>query len=663
MYLLLFQVLCSLLLRPVIGFPHARHAIAKSARGDDLISGSDFLSVFIGATVPRPRPAGKRRLDSVTSEESNEKYTDSELDSEIDSYTTQNDPENTKQESPTDSSSPTSQQDNSQVDNHQYIERKTLPEVSTHLANELDSVNNVGSQKSTDHNDVLVRHVDVEPIGESSIANNRRIEYLTDSDIDKTESKLDIIEKTPTSTLSALENVPSFSKRNSSAPTLGIESISTSFLINSEPVASIPSDVNENEPINPDGYEDYNKKDITVSPVPKPSTESLEDNTQKPQNETHQVISVRVSSSVARSSPQHINKSENEKKQDVFSSLLDAITVNSEIKEDLNPSLEGISLVTEEQPAATSIQRSQLSVEESSPSSLTSVRQESSSNIQSRHLAGSIESPSNLQPPPVSYRTSVSTATSDSRVQFYSEPPSYQRVPSSVAETAQRAVIVQHPQPQQHQSFSQSTSIFRQSESIRTSSDHLNSGSDYDSKHQSSYLTNEPQKNQDFNSQNEHTYQAEGSRAQKSYEATHQEPQERSYGLPEHNYGTRERSYAKPEQNYEIDESVSVVSNGRAHGIQYQPVTTPGHADDTGLRDFSTQPGETRDPNSKFGYVVEGRNFRKYRVEERTPDGFIVGEYGVVSHDDGSLRGVRYTADGTINPRLIYDALLKFLSL
>lgn len=65
----------------------------------------------------------------------------------------------------------------------------------------------------------------------------------------------------------------------------------------------------------------------------------------------------------------------------------------------------------------------------------------------------------------------------------------------------------------------------------------------------------------------------------------------------------------------------------------------------------------------KVGYVVEGRNYRKYRVEERTPDGFIVGEYGVVSHDDGSLRGVRYTADGTINPRLIYDALMKFLAL
>ncbi|XP_055625303.1 uncharacterized protein LOC129767985 [Toxorhynchites rutilus septentrionalis] len=67
--------------------------------------------------------------------------------------------------------------------------------------------------------------------------------------------------------------------------------------------------------------------------------------------------------------------------------------------------------------------------------------------------------------------------------------------------------------------------------------------------------------------------------------------------------------------------------------------------------------------DSKVGYVVEGRDYKKYRVEEKTPDGFIVGEYGVLSHNDGNLRGVRYTADSDINPRLIYDALLKFLSL
>lgn len=69
------------------------------------------------------------------------------------------------------------------------------------------------------------------------------------------------------------------------------------------------------------------------------------------------------------------------------------------------------------------------------------------------------------------------------------------------------------------------------------------------------------------------------------------------------------------------------------------------------------------DDDSKVAYVVEGRNYRKYRVEERTDDGFIVGEYGVVDHNDGNLRGVRYTADSTINPSLIQKALLTFLKL
>ncbi|XP_044258590.1 uncharacterized protein LOC123007384 [Tribolium madens] len=112
--------------------------------------------------------------------------------------------------------------------------------------------------------------------------------------------------------------------------------------------------------------------------------------------------------------------------------------------------------------------------------------------------------------------------------------------------------------------------------------------------------------------------------------------------------------YGKPEQNYEVDESASVMTNGRIHGIQPSP-TLPSKEE--------VKESKKTDDNQKVGYVVEGRNYRKYRVEERTSDGFIVGEYGVVSHDDGSLRGVRYTADGTISPRLIYDALMKFLSL
>ncbi|XP_019891172.2 mucin-5AC [Musca domestica] len=76
-------------------------------------------------------------------------------------------------------------------------------------------------------------------------------------------------------------------------------------------------------------------------------------------------------------------------------------------------------------------------------------------------------------------------------------------------------------------------------------------------------------------------------------------------------------------------------------------------------------PGASNDgDDSKVAYVVEGRNYRKYRVETKTDDGYIVGEYGVVHHDDGNLRGVRYTADINNTDRsLIQKALLTFLKL
>lgn len=126
------------------------------------------------------------------------------------------------------------------------------------------------------------------------------------------------------------------------------------------------------------------------------------------------------------------------------------------------------------------------------------------------------------------------------------------------------------------------------------------------------------------------------------------ETHERSYALPTGKAVHIPKVYGRSEQNYEVDEAASVETNGRTHGVQ--PTVLP-------------RTEKKHDDNQKVGYVVEGRNYRKYRVEERTADGFIVGEYGVVSHDDGSLRGVRYTADGTINPRLISEALMKFLSL
>lgn len=110
-----------------------------------------------------------------------------------------------------------------------------------------------------------------------------------------------------------------------------------------------------------------------------------------------------------------------------------------------------------------------------------------------------------------------------------------------------------------------------------------------------------------------------------------------------------------PEQNYEVSEEDSVRSNGRIHGVQ----TTTSTEKTFEISDEAKAEADRR----KSSYVVEGRNYKKYRVEEETSDGFIVGEYGVFSHNDGSMRGVRYTAESNINPRLIYNALLKFLSL
>lgn len=112
-------------------------------------------------------------------------------------------------------------------------------------------------------------------------------------------------------------------------------------------------------------------------------------------------------------------------------------------------------------------------------------------------------------------------------------------------------------------------------------------------------------------------------------------PNLRNTMIPEH----------QAEENYEVDEKESVLTDGRSHGVQ----------------ESTTE--KCKQDNCKVGYVVKGRQYNKYRVEERTSDGFIVGEYGVVRNEDGALRGVRYTADSDASPRLIYDALMKFLQL
>lgn len=197
---------------------------------------------------------------------------------------------------------------------------------------------------------------------------------------------------------------------------------------------------------------------------------------------------------------------------------------------------------------------------------------------------------------PISYQSRISSPTSDSSVNFYREHPRNNY--PAVAETVNQPVLSQPYPPAAYRS----------------------------------------DKTPEGESPNESSY--------KEIAPPNEEHREQTYGEPEKVYG-------QPEVNYEVDEAVSVITNGKAHGVQVP--TPPPMQSPAGQEDPSGQ--------NKFGYVVEGRNFRKYRVEERTADGFIVGEYGVVSHDDGSLRGVRYTADSTINPRLIYDTLVKFLSL
>lgn len=169
---------------------------------------------------------------------------------------------------------------------------------------------------------------------------------------------------------------------------------------------------------------------------------------------------------------------------------------------------------------------------------------------------------------------------------------------------------------------------------------------------------------------------------------------------PNHNHY---QSTPMPEQNYEVDESVSLMTNGRAHGVQSTTPKIISHLNEEKSQNHNSnnhhgssgnipQLHATHDvQDSKFGVVFEGRDFRKYKVEEKTADGFIVGyvcvciyfyfkkksclthllffiyhcsEYGYLSNTDGSpIFGVRYTADSNINPQLIYDALLKFLKL
>ncbi|XP_049773373.1 putative uncharacterized protein DDB_G0271606 [Schistocerca cancellata] len=366
--------------------------------------------------------------------------------------------------------------------------------------------------------------------------------------------------------------------------------------------------------------------------------------TSRPESSTvQQVISVRVSSSVvqgpssppntARSKPFGISQpsdspfhhSSESSSHDNFvssrtegdgarqysqTSLPDSAQASQERAVEDQQQVVPTSLVTEDQPAATAVQRSQFSVEESSPSDISALHaQRDHHNRQHNYhddgsdqtIATVVEVPA---PAVVNYESRVSSPTSNSRVQFYSGPPPSQPEPVRrhgwTPQRGRKSFGHQGQQQQQQQHHQQQQS----------------------------------QQQQDQQSP-AHPHQS------------HSEPSE-------HNY-------EQPEQNYEVDEQLSVVTNGRAHGIQpqdasqtTQPSTAPVSAPENPQVDSA---------GNKAGYVVEGRGFRKYRVEERTPDGFIVGEYGVVNSEGDPLRAVRYTADGTAPTKLIDQALSHFLSL
>lgn len=64
----------------------------------------------------------------------------------------------------------------------------------------------------------------------------------------------------------------------------------------------------------------------------------------------------------------------------------------------------------------------------------------------------------------------------------------------------------------------------------------------------------------------------------------------------------------------------------------------------------------------RLRYDVYDGPLRRYRYEEKTSDGLIVGEVGY-HRDNGIIRGVKYTATPGVHPKLLYQTLLKFLSL
>lgn len=507
--------------------------------------------------------------------------------------------------------------------------------------------------------------------------------------------------------------------------TLQTDVKATTFLTEPTTIEDIPTTVDFNTPAKSLKYTTPpDQHQITTTTV-KPQTTLNPTAHQLNAEKIEEKVVVRVSSSVARHSHRTIESStvHNTREIDTPARLVDENLVST--------------LVTQDQPTITAVQRSDFAVEEAAPpsSEVASIPHKKDQNPHERHeeVEGKVQEVSlygNVQPEgsqrklpvfeihysnppealisgysskeetqrtntgrlglkrkefrqlspygsglavePTSYHSSISSPTSASSIQFYREHN------IGVAETIQQPVVTQPYPPHQHNDEHQEPSYVEQQGYGQQEQHYGQTNPNYD---QPKYSYGGPEKNYGQTERNYAQSEQNYDKPEETYgvpeknygqpEQNYGQPEqnygqpEQQYGQPEHpyrqqleqayrqseqNYGQAKQVYSQPEQNYEVDEAVSVMTNGRAHGVQ-TPTPTPG------------KPSKEEADQNKFGYVVEGRNFRKYRVEERTADGFIVGEYGVVSHDDGSLRGVRYTADSTINPRLIYDTLVKFLSL
>ena len=166
---------------------------------------------------------------------------------------------------------------------------------------------------------------------------------------------------------------------------------------------------------------------------------------------------------------------------------------------------------------------------------------------------------------------------------------------------------------------------------------------------------------------------------------------EQVYGLPEINYGTPETVHGKPEEVYGTPELVygtpeTTTASSKAISTTTETLLQNKAIDgliesfneklDNRPRDGAGRPfpsvenvdveelgASHQELDNDSDAIQEPDEGQKYLVEEKTPDGYIVGEFGVMSPSSGSLRGVRYVAHGSINPQLIKEALRTFLSL